>query len=154
MDYIELREFMAGMIRCPRGFHNPISIDRLSMKKQNYRLFSENPSWPSAFTLIELLGVIAIIIAILANLLLPAMAMAKEKTRRIGCLNKIQQMGLASTMYIPDNPEGWGCREHRPRRATISPGSTPTTSAWERPDRSSFAPPRTITSTPTWSVTL
>jgi prepilin-type N-terminal cleavage/methylation domain-containing protein len=56
------------------------------------------------FTLIELLVVIAII-AILASILFPVFAQAREKARQTACVSNMRQIGLGITQYVQDNDE-------------------------------------------------
>ncbi|MES1180795.1 MAG: prepilin-type N-terminal cleavage/methylation domain-containing protein [Verrucomicrobiota bacterium] len=75
------------------------------------------------FTLIELLVVIAII-AILAAMLLPALAAAKEKAKRIQCLNDIHQIEIALNVYVSDSHD----------KLPVYDSTTGAGWAWDLPD--------------------
>src|SRR5687768_3598444 len=81
---------------------------------------------PRGFTLIELLVVIAII-AILAAILFPVFARARENARRTSCLSNVKQMGLGVMMYVQDYDETYS----RNSQYTTDPGSTAALKYWD-----------------------
>ncbi len=85
----------------------------MQMKRQNLR----------AFTLIELLVVIAIIL-ILAAILFPVFARARENARRASCQSNLRQMGMAVLMYTKDYDE------YFPRTAIVDTSATPPGGNW------------------------
>jgi len=72
-------------------------------------LSTARPGQAHAFTLIELLVVIAII-AILAAILFPVFAKAREKARQAACMSNQKQIGLALLQYVQDNDETFPIR--------------------------------------------
>ncbi len=78
------------------------------------------------FTLIELLVVIAII-AILAAILFPVFAQAREKARQTSCLSNTKQLTLGLLMYVQDYDETWPRNDECVNNGTVAlPGALPT----------------------------
>lgn len=70
----------------------------------NHRSPGLSARTPGGFTLVELLVVIAII-AVLASLLMPALASARERARTTACINNLRQIGVAITLYAGDHED-------------------------------------------------
>lgn len=82
----------------------------------------------SAFTLIELLVVIAII-AILAAILFPVFAQAREKARQTSCLSNMKQVGLGLLMYVQDYDENYPRADYWAPTPPLNPAATGTFAA-------------------------
>ena len=122
--------------------HKETNMTRLLRDK----LLQVNPSVRSgrAFTLVELLVVVAII-ALLLSILLPALGKAKEIAVEVACASNMKAQGLANSMYATDN-KGWFVPEKLYQGASY--GKMPTPNPWNDSKWPSFADILTDYTTP------
>jgi prepilin-type N-terminal cleavage/methylation domain-containing protein/prepilin-type processing-associated H-X9-DG protein len=92
---------------------SPLRLTRGALQDLPSARSGRQPSGGAGFTLIELLVVIAII-AILAGLLLPTLARARDQGRRILCINNHKQLALAWELYATDNRNALALNGHPP----------------------------------------
>jgi prepilin-type N-terminal cleavage/methylation domain-containing protein/prepilin-type processing-associated H-X9-DG protein len=113
----EISPFLSPLVHDPALYSQPHFA--FCSVKQKESLFMKRRNF--GFTLIELLVVIAII-AILAAILFPVFAQAREKARAISCLSNNKQINLGFQMYMQDYDETW---IFRPGRQNSSDGDGP-----------------------------
>jgi len=77
---------------------------QMNSKERLMFIFNRRSHHRSAFTLIELLVVISII-TVLAAILFPVFARAREQARKAACMSNLKQLGLGVLMYVQDNDE-------------------------------------------------
>jgi prepilin-type N-terminal cleavage/methylation domain-containing protein/prepilin-type processing-associated H-X9-DG protein len=119
----------------------PVSVTRsLGHAPTRRRTFSQR----NAFTLIELLVVIAII-AILAAILFPVFARARENARRASCVSNLKQIGLGFSQYTQD----YDSKFPQPTPGDIKGGDC----CWNAPAESDGSSAADIAANPTWRHT-